>query len=1061
MKYKVPSLFLLLFLALMPISTSVFAQNIIVNGDFSSGELTPWTFGQFEGASATATVDNDRVTISGITTAGTNSWHLQLNQVLTDDQKDELEIGSLYELSFRAISSAERSLTVYFGQDGGSFTSLALVTLTIPAGTSTQTVSVPVTQTFDNMKLGFELGLSNVEIAITDVALVLNDPEDDPDALFTDITVASGKDFTLTKVEIGALNFIDRNHTITSIPAGLNLFQATMLRGANDDRDRNEASGYITFELKEDATIYVAYDNRRVSTAPAWLSDNWTNTGEVIGTSDVAYALYSRSYTAGQTVDIGAPFAPPQSVRPNGLFVLANDGGELPTETDPSENVMDENFILFANGRNVTIPGVLNGAVVVDPVDGEDNVLEFNYGNWNIGGFNWGASAINMQNQFDEGDMIHMRIWSSPNNSTASRATNGNNTAKIIFQDGSTLNSLMFRAQLDLPDEVHTGTWMDISIPLPKFASRVELDSAKVGRNADGSVRAEGALTGYDALWDYWGTFSNARGSVIVDVNDPDWREFNWNRVRTFGIYWDQAATPNAPIYINNVYIGKPDVDLSIALDPPAPITTVQVSSEGGLNAVSFTPRYDIGGYNLYFSGSPITDLEAPEVFFWKNIPRTATDFSATHRVVSPHPIDPEHTYYYAVAPTNLWGRVNNDVSSSATSITARGTNNAFIFQLDASEENTILDNLENGVVSIEGWPTDLFQPFRLRGETSIHPSVPPSDETVSADIYAAYGTSEGELIFYVHASVIDNDLQFNPMVVDGSNNKTFDWNSYKRDQVEIRIGGYDVDFVTGATNDGIEPGADFLINLRPYAEVAAFAGASGSILANPTGIAATFNGITDYQFTFPPAMQLLEDDDNNVIGYEIMFAFTYNEIRAPFTESERPDFVAPGRGEFKYIPFTLSVVDDRAESAGRAAPWEQAAYQLFDSWKPNFGSSFFNTPNNLAAVAIAGRDVPTSIDFNDPIAQSPREIRLNQNFPNPFNPTTTISFTLPDGDQNVNLSVYNTIGQRVAVLVNNQQLASGVHQISFDGSRLSSGMYLYRLEVGDRQFVRKMMLIK
>lgn len=87
-------------------------------------------------------------------------------------------------------------------------------------------------------------------------------------------------------------------------------------------------------------------------------------------------------------------------------------------------------------------------------------------------------------------------------------------------------------------------------------------------------------------------------------------------------------------------------------------------------------------------------------------------------------------------------------------------------------------------------------------------------------------------------------------------------------------------------------------------------------------------------------------------------------------------------------------------------------------------------------------------------------EFRLDGNYPNPFNPTTTIKYEIPANAGTVRLQVYNVIGQRVATLVNGQ-LAEGRYEASFDASGLSSGTYIYRLEAGNRVLTNQMMLIK
>ena len=100
-----------------------------------------------------------------------------------------------------------------------------------------------------------------------------------------------------------------------------------------------------------------------------------------------------------------------------------------------------------------------------------------------------------------------------------------------------------------------------------------------------------------------------------------------------------------------------------------------------------------------------------------------------------------------------------------------------------------------------------------------------------------------------------------------------------------------------------------------------------------------------------------------------------------------------------------------------------------------------------------------TTITDVDDARQLPTEFRLNQNFPNPFNPSTKISWQTPvTGWQTLN--VFDVLGNEVATLVNEYKPA-GSYEVDFNASGLSSGVYFYQLKVGDFINTKKMMLIK
>jgi hypothetical protein len=98
----------------------------------------------------------------------------------------------------------------------------------------------------------------------------------------------------------------------------------------------------------------------------------------------------------------------------------------------------------------------------------------------------------------------------------------------------------------------------------------------------------------------------------------------------------------------------------------------------------------------------------------------------------------------------------------------------------------------------------------------------------------------------------------------------------------------------------------------------------------------------------------------------------------------------------------------------------------------------------------------PSSVDREPEL---PLRAGLYQNFPNPFNPSTTIRYGLPNRSH-VMLTLSNTLGQSVSTLVNGEQEA-GYHEVKFDGSRLSSGVYFYKIEAGSFVQTRKLSLIR
>ena len=119
---------------------------------------------------------------------------------------------------------------------------------------------------------------------------------------------------------------------------------------------------------------------------------------------------------------------------------------------------------------------------------------------------------------------------------------------------------------------------------------------------------------------------------------------------------------------------------------------------------------------------------------------------------------------------------------------------------------------------------------------------------------------------------------------------------------------------------------------------------------------------------------------------------------------------------------------------------------------------------NEFTYAKISGEEYGQLVTVEDKTSNRPFTFSLSQNYPNPFNPSTIIRYEIPDQARNDNmivvLKVYDVLGNKIATLVNEEKLA-GSYEVKFDGNELTSGVYLYRLQAGDYNENKKMILLK
>lgn len=126
---------------------------------------------------------------------------------------------------------------------------------------------------------------------------------------------------------------------------------------------------------------------------------------------------------------------------------------------------------------------------------------------------------------------------------------------------------------------------------------------------------------------------------------------------------------------------------------------------------------------------------------------------------------------------------------------------------------------------------------------------------------------------------------------------------------------------------------------------------------------------------------------------------------------------------------------------------------------------AFITTENRLTELVLQPYEATilsltdTSSVSTEPSNDFNQSFQLDQNYPNPFNPITNIRFQLQN-DSNIRLEVYDILGRKIALLIN-ESMKAGEHHVQFDATSLASGLYVYRLTAADFQKTRKMIVIK
>ncbi len=195
-------------------------------------------------------------------------------------------------------------------------------------------------------------------------------------------------------------------------------------------------------------------------------------------------------------------------------------------------------------------------------------------------------------------------------------------------------------------------------------------------------------------------------------------------------------------------------------------------------------------------------------------------------------------------------------------------------------------------------------------------------------------------------------------------------------------------------------------------------------------------NSITNIsKWAFSGCTGLTEITIGNSVTNIGKWAFAYcsklDTIRSMITE---PNSDSLGNDVFFNVPKDLCIL--------KVPTGSKSKYEVTEQW-----NEFANIVEDASLVSVKEDEKLIT------------EFKLKQNYPNPFNPSTVINYELPESGKVV-LEVYNSIGEKIATLVNKKE-TKGVHKVTFSAQNLPSGLYFYRISYNNKITTKKMLLLK
>ncbi len=525
-------------------------------------------------------------------------------------------------------------------------------------------------------------------------------------------------------------------------------------------------------------------------------------------------------------------------------------------------------------------------------------------------------------------------------------------------------------------------------------------------------------------------TGSQARvGVTFTAANDTLWHEYDFPLkdmvpmdnttgfdpagINKFGILTQNAdnSIVGKVAYISNLWTGNPILDV---VPPQAPTGISVTANNDKTNTITWTdvPNQPQGTYYIYYSLNPIIDINDSGV----EVAATGigpTVQSATHVLRAPA-TDQNVTYYYAVVCKSgslIMGSPGS--TGSPTTNMAKGVPTI----------NWGAPANFNADADLSEWTTANIRPIRLYPSdgsgTVVQNTYVPSDTASSADIYLAADKDYLYIACHVNTNNVFYDINWD---ITGQ--------SWLNTSVDMFLGTYDWH---GTPHASLETGAESDYQIR--------------FCQNHVHID-NIGGVDSLEIYGPNYAWNPSRFPDPLPGYNIEARISWDDLahKSDNGTLRTNGVLVPQEGMRIPIDFELNTVSPGANQRDGQVDYSPIAEG--NSW---------TSPSLWTYTWIGNKWFVTGV--NDNKNQTISTYQLFQNYPNPFNPTTQIQYTLMKPGK-VSLKVYDILGRLVTTLIDGYQ-NQGTHEISFNASKLASGVYFYKLQAGDFQNVKKMMLLK